>query len=134
MSILRELGGSTDFDELRHKRLKDILTDNKQREEDKQQPNQIEKADAKFIQLLLQDKWPKYHIYFGDYNTNMFQKLGATMEYKELNKDDLVFHKGDPATFFYYILKGTIHVLEKSSTGEDKISSIHNENQVFGLK
>jgi len=32
------------------------------------------------------------------------------------------------------VIKGTIHVLETSSTGEDKISSIHNANEIFGLK
>lgn len=134
MSILRDLSGATDFDEIRHNRIKHILKNNVKGEEEKQEEAEIDKDDARFIQLLLQDKWNKYHIYFGDYNTSMFQKLCVTMEYKELNTDDIVFNQGEPSSSFYFIIKGTIHTLEKSMAGEDKISNIHNDNQVFGLK
>lgn len=46
----------------------------------------------------------------------------------------LFSNKEDSYKYFYYILKGTVHVLELSSAGEEKISSMHHSNEVFGLK
>lgn len=72
-------------------------------------------------------------MYFGDYNTEMFQKLWPKMKYKQCQANETIFNKSDPASLFYFIVRGTVHILETSSTGEDKIAKIHNINQVFGL-
>lgn len=73
-------------------------------------------------------------MYFGEYNTEMFQKLCPFMKYLEFEEGDKVFSKEDQSNSFYFIIQGTVHVLETSSTGEEKISSIHHSNDVFGLK
>lgn len=73
-------------------------------------------------------------MYFGEYNTEMFQKLCPFMKYLEFEEGDKVFSKEDQSNSFYFIIQGTVHVLETSSNGEEKISSIHHTNDVFGLK
>lgn len=134
MDVLGIIGGQVNKDTLRVNRIKNILKDNQQEDEEmKREDIEIEKDDAKFIQLHLQHACPKYHMYFGDYNTEMFQKLCPSMWFKEYQKDDVVYSKDDPAKFFYFILKGTVHVLETDSKGDQKIAKLHNENEVFGL-
>lgn len=128
--MLDKLGGAADHDRMRIDRIKSILSRPEAAQEAK---DESEKISYKFIQLHLEKKCAKYQMYFGDYNTQMFEKLCETMTYKEYEHDSTIFDKEDLASTFYFILKGTVHLYETSSTGEDKISKIFNENQVFGL-
>ena len=73
-------------------------------------------------------------MYFGDFNTQMFTKLFPSARYLEFKLDDEVYSKNDLSNKFYFLMKGTVHVVETSSTGEEKISSIHNKNEIFGHK
>lgn len=135
MNVLGELAGSFDRDKMRSNRIKDILKDNPtDSEELKDDTVKMDKDDAKFIQLHLENSCPKYHMYFGDYNTEMFQKLCLSMWFKEFSQDDKIFEKEDECKYFYYIMKGTVHLLESSAEGEDKIARLHNQHEVFGLK
>ena len=135
MNVLGDLTGTINQDQMRITRIKDILKHNTDVEEMKDGDAflQLDKGDSKFIQLHLENKCTKYHMYFGDFNIEMFQKLWTRVNYREYDKQQVIFDKQDPWRWFYFIVKGTIHILEQSSTGEDKISKIHNSNQVFGL-
>lgn len=127
------LVGNIDHDQMRIDRVKQILSNNLDVEEMKDDQSVMDKDDSKFIQIFLEKKWSKYHMYFGDYNIEMFQKMCSNMSYNEYEANDTIFTKQDPWKWFYFIIKGTVHILEASSTGEDKISKIHNVNQVFGM-
>ena len=87
MNVLGQLAGSVDRDQIRFNRIKDILSNNPSEDEEMNDADRkLDKDDAKFIQLHLENSWPKYHMYFGDYNIEMFQKLGVTMWYQEFDK------------------------------------------------
>lgn len=135
MEMFGKLAGSFDKDQIRFNRIKEILQNNPdENEEMKAEDVTMEKDDAKFIQLHLENSCPKYHMYFGDYNTEMFQKLCPSMWYKQYDKDDKIFERDDKWKWFYFILKGTVHVLEPTDRDNPKIANLHHENEVFGLK
>jgi CRP-like cAMP-binding protein len=73
-------------------------------------------------------------MYFGDYSLEMFQKLCPFIWYKTYNAKQKIFEKEDKAKWFYYILKGTIHIIDPNATEGVKIAKMHNENEVFGMK
>ena len=135
MNVLGELSSTFDKNKARISRIKEILNNSSiDVEELKEQQSTLEKEDARFIQLHLEHSWSKYHMYFGEYNTDMFLRLCPYMKYQEFSWGEKVFTKDDNSKWFYFIIDGTVHVLETSSTGEEKISSIHNSNDIFGLK
>lgn len=92
MNVLGQIAGSFDRDQARFTRIKDILSNNPEEANAMETEDaQIDKDEAKFIQLHLENSCPKYHMYFGDYSTEMFQKLGTNMWYEEYKQDDIIF-------------------------------------------
>lgn len=135
MDILGKLSGGLTREQVIINRIHNALKDNiEPGGEIKSENNTVDIDDAKFIQLHLKNKCNKYHMYFGEYTTEMFHKLCPFMWYKSYDKNSTVFAIGDPSKWFYYILDGTVHTLESDSSGNQKIANLYNENQLFGLK
>ena len=135
MNVLGQLDGTFDRDQLRFNRIKEILKENRGEDEEmKEDCAELNKEDAKFIQLHLQNSCSKYHMYFGDYSTEMFQKLCPFIWYRTFEPSEKIFEKEDKAKWFYYILKGSVHIIDPNATEGVKIAKMHNENEVFGMK
>jgi CRP-like cAMP-binding protein len=73
-------------------------------------------------------------MYFGGYNIEMFQLLLPYIWYKEFQPNDIIYEKGDDCKYFYYILKGSVHILDLGATEGVKIAKMHSENEIFGMK
>jgi CRP-like cAMP-binding protein len=56
------------------------------------------------------------------------------MWFRTYQKNSTIFTVGDPSKWFYFILDGTVHTLQSDSMGNQKISNLYNENQLFGYK
>ena len=134
MDILGQLSGGLSREQVIFERIEKILSKNQGMEEEmKSDEYTVSKEDAKFIQLHVKNKCPKYSMYFGDYNNDMFHKLWSNMWYKTFEKGDVIFDKESKADWFYYILKGSVHLYGIDSQGNQKIDNLYHENQVFGL-
>jgi len=134
MDILGQLSGGINREQVIFNRIKTILSPSSEDKEDtKNNCLNINKEDAKFIQLHFKNKCPKYHSYFGDYNIEMLQKLCNFMVYKTYEHKDVIYSQGAPSDCFYYILSGNVHIIEINSEGQEKIANFSHENQIFGL-
>lgn len=133
--ILGQLAGGANKDQVIFRRIQEILKDSHcgDSEDLKSPDSEITKEDAKFIQLHLKNKCPKYHMYFGDYSVEMVQKLSSYVEYRTFNPTEEIFVCGDPWKWFYYLLSGAVHLIETNQEGEQKIANLYHENQVFGF-
>jgi len=132
--ILGKLAGGASKEEVIFDRIKDILKNGNWYDQDSEMDtSQIQKEDAKFIQLHLHNKWPKYHMYFGDYSVEMIQKLCSFIEFQSFNKHEEIYSAGEPSKWFFYLLSGAVHLIEVNQEGDEKIANLFHENQVFGF-
>lgn len=133
--ILGKLSGGINKEQVIFSRLKEILKDSKSCPESSSPPPPlIPKEDAKFIQLHLNNKWPKYHMYFGDYSLEMIQKLSSFIEFGLFHPEQDIYVAGEESKWFYYLLSGAVHLIEVDKEGEQRqIASLLHENQVFGF-
>jgi CRP-like cAMP-binding protein len=53
------------------------------------------------------------------------------MKWRELQKDEFLYQKGDEAIYFYFMLKGKVEVMSESG-GTLKFSKNIDENEFFG--
>jgi CRP-like cAMP-binding protein len=57
------------------------------------------------------------------------------MNFREINKGEYLYKKGDNSEFFYFVLRGKIElVADNSEGGEFKFSKNIDENEIFGLR
>lgn len=76
MDILGKLSGGLTREQVIINRIRNALKHNiEPGGEIKSEDNPVDIDDAKFIQLHLKSKCNKYHMYFGEYNAEMFHKL-----------------------------------------------------------
>jgi CRP/FNR family cyclic AMP-dependent transcriptional regulator len=69
---------------------------------------------------------------FGEMNEEEIDDLTALAQIRKLEKDNTVFHAGDPADAVFVVASGRIKVVITSSDGKEFILTVLGAGQVFG--
>ena len=69
---------------------------------------------------------------FGEMNEEEIDDLTALAQIKKLEKDNTVFHAGDPADAVFVVASGRVKVVITSSDGKEFILTVLGAGQVFG--
>ncbi len=71
------------------------------------------------------------HYLFSGLSDEDFEMLARQMTLVELDKGDILFHRGDPYTHFYFVDTGLIELSLVSQTGEKKTLEIVDARRTF---
>jgi len=63
-------------------------------------------------------------------SNNIALQYGASV--LALKKDDVLFHEGEPANFFYQIVEGSVKMITYSQDGQEFIQGLFHEGDSFG--
>jgi len=69
---------------------------------------------------------------FGEMNEEEIDDLTALAQIKKLEKDNTIFHAGDPADAVFVVASGRVKVVITSSDGKEFILTVLGSGQVFG--
>ena len=69
---------------------------------------------------------------FGEMNEEEIDDLTALAQIKQLEKDNTIFHAGDPADAVFVVASGRVKVVITSSDGKEFILTVLGAGQVFG--
>ena len=69
---------------------------------------------------------------FSDFSPEFVKKLSETVEYKEINADELIFQEESPSSHLYIIAEGEAVVIKNLTQDTQKVLSVIGENTVFG--
>ena len=69
---------------------------------------------------------------FGEMNEEEIDDLTALAQIKKLEKDNTIFHAGDPADAVFVVASGRVKVVITSSDGKEFILTVLGAGQVFG--
>jgi CRP/FNR family cyclic AMP-dependent transcriptional regulator len=69
---------------------------------------------------------------FGEMNEEEIDDLTGLAQIKKLEKDNTVFHAGDPADAVFVVASGRVKVVITSSDGKEFILTVLGAGQVFG--
>ncbi len=69
---------------------------------------------------------------FGEMNEEEIDDLTAVAQIKKLEKDNTIFHAGDPADAVFVVASGRVKVVITSSDGKEFILTVLGAGQVFG--
>ncbi|CDW88486.1 UNKNOWN [Stylonychia lemnae] len=105
-------------------------------------PSREQLDNGKFISKyfdLVNNK--QYQLLFCQYNESMLGKLQYAMKFKQLEKGELLYTKGDTSQFFYFVLRGRLEILvdnthmqEGGDQDQFKFSKNGDESEFFGLR
>jgi CRP-like cAMP-binding protein len=73
----------------------------------------------------------RQHYLFSNLEDDQFASLRAGMSNIQLDKDEMLFVRGDPAHCFYYVLDGQIELSVVSEAGDKKVIEVIQSNQTF---
>src|SRR5215469_9907221 len=59
------------------------------------------------------------------------EKIAAVTVIKSLEKDDYLFHEGDPAHGFYVVQRGSVNVHRVSATGKEQVIHVFRTGESF---
>ncbi len=69
---------------------------------------------------------------FGEMNEEEIDDLTALAQIRKLEKDNTIFHAGDPADAVFVVASGRVKVVITSSDGKEFILTVLGAGQVFG--
>jgi CRP-like cAMP-binding protein len=69
---------------------------------------------------------------FGEVSPEQLQQVAAESRERRLAKGEMLFHKGDPARGFFYIVWGQIKLAFPSAQGNEKVVQVLGPRQSFG--
>ena len=72
------------------------------------------------------------HYLFSALETNAFDVLAANVTAKRFDKGAVLFHRGDPASSFYYLDTGLIELNLIAPSGEKKVLEVISPGRTFG--
>ncbi|MCL6415389.1 Crp/Fnr family transcriptional regulator [Aestuariirhabdus sp. Z084] len=73
----------------------------------------------------------KSHHLFAGFDDNELQQLLTTCHLKTLGRGDWLFHQGDPAPAFYFVIEGAIKLFRTTRDGNEKILEVSNSHETF---
>lgn len=82
------------------------------------------------LQRVHQQLLQTHHL-FEPLTTNQLRELLSASELLNLNKGDYVFHQGEPAHSFYYIISGCVKIYRLTPEGQEKILEVVSERNTF---
>eukprot|EP00347_Sterkiella_histriomuscorum_P017137 403350523 len=142
--------GSVSASEMRKLRIKEFIQANEKQMLDGKIPNihsynpsKTDLDNARFVSKyfdLVNNK--QYQSMFCQYNEIMFAKLFLTMKWRELERGQLLYTKGDNSKYFYFALRGKLEILVDNTQlptdginqDQFKFSKNADESEIFGLK
>lgn len=71
------------------------------------------------------------HFLFSGLEQGDFQQLATSMTPRQVEKNEVLFHRGDPATSFYFLDSGLIELNLIAATGEKKILEVVGPGRTF---
>jgi CRP-like cAMP-binding protein len=72
------------------------------------------------------------HYLFAGLGESDFQAVAASMTPKDVEKNAVLFHRGDPATSFYFLDTGLVELNLIAASGEKKILEVVGPGRTFG--
>lgn len=69
---------------------------------------------------------------FRELSDDMFEALRHASHYLEVEKGTFLFHRGDPANGFYYLIGGCVKIVLISPRGDEKVIEIMRDGMTFG--
>lgn len=73
----------------------------------------------------------KQHYLFSGLGESVFTPLIAAVTEKTLEKGEVLFHRGDPASHFYFLDSGLLELNLLSATGEKKVLEVIGPGRTF---
>ncbi|RRJ83395.1 Crp/Fnr family transcriptional regulator [Aestuariirhabdus litorea] len=73
----------------------------------------------------------KSHHLFTGFSDKELQHLLAECHLKKLARDEWLFHQGDPAPAFYFVIDGSIKLFRTNRDGNEKIIEVINNHETF---
>lgn len=73
----------------------------------------------------------RQHYLFSGLDDNDFDTLAGSVTSKQLEKAEVLFHRGDPAGCFYFVDTGLIELNLVSATGEKKVLEVVGPGRTF---
>ncbi|CAD5107166.1 Crp/Fnr family transcriptional regulator [Zestomonas carbonaria] len=71
------------------------------------------------------------HHLFSDLNDEQLEQLIATSQLQNLDKGDNLFHQGEPAHSFYFVISGAVKVYRLTPDGQEKVFEVIGNRQTF---
>ncbi len=72
------------------------------------------------------------HFLFSGLDKESFDLLATTVSAKTVAKGEVLFHRGDPARYFYFLDTGLIELNLIAATGEKKVLEVVGPGRTFG--
>lgn len=73
----------------------------------------------------------RQHYLFAGLDQEDFDKIVANMSPKSIDKGEVLFHRGDPASNFYFLDTGLVELNLISATGEKKVLEVVEPGRTF---